>query len=443
MKPFRIFIDGQELLNSTSANLSRRKDDLTGTLTAEIFMSHVPQRPVQVDAAVAREITAYVGNRLSFYGKIDTRRGKPVQNRNKQGQYQSGTQGDGGTFSGRLGASGYSVTLSARGSTKYLIDSSHQHPTGTMLKTTNKAVLEELIKPWGIKLDWQATVVDIPVARFNDGGRVLDELRAVANETCIFLYETRDGKLRAIDRPGTQMGDPLILGRNVLDFNASQSESRANSKIVVKGQRSDPKIFGRDAVNRIKVIQDNWVTSDIPLTIQFYGDATDENLERRGKFEADQRARQAKEVTIEAFGLLQESGEPWDVGILHYVEIPPEGIFEVMECTGVDYTIDAEGTLKTSITLGPPPSTSISGGSGALGSAGLLGQAIPGLLDALALGNARRQQLGVTTRPGDYPFSWGPANLAVDIGQIVQQVASNLLLQDVKQPPPDKIQDRA
>lgn len=442
MKQFRIFIDGQELMNYTSASLSRRKEDLTGTLEAQIFMSEVPQRPVRVNASVSRQITAYVGNRLSFVGNIDTRKGKPVQNRNKNGQYQSGVQGDGGSLTGRLGANGYEVTLSARGSTKYLIDSSHQHPTGTMLKTSNKAVIEELIKPWGVKLDWQATTVDIPVARFNDGGRVLDELRAVANETCIFLYETRDGKLRAIDRPGAQMGDPLILGKNVLDFNATQSESHANSKIVVKGQRSDPKIFGKDAVERIKVLKDNWVVSDIPLTIQFYGDATDENLERRGKFEADQRARQAKEVTIDAFGFLQESGEPWDVGTLHYVEIPPEGIFEVLECTGVDYTISGD-EIKTKITLGPPPSMSISGGAGALGSAGLLGSAIPGLLDAMALGRARQRQLGVTTAPGDFPLSWGSANLAVDIGQIVQQVASNLLMQDVKLPPPDRIPERA
>lgn len=441
MKQFRIFIDGQELLTYTSASLSRKKDDLTGELNVEIFMSEVPNRPVNVDASVSRQVTAYVGNRLAFVGSIDTRNGKPIQARNKKGQFQPGTQGDGGTLTGRLGANGYQVTLSARGSTKYFIDSSHQHPTGTMLKTTNKAVIEKLIEPWGVKLDWQATVVDMPVARFNDGGRVLDELRAVANETCVFLYETRDGKLRAIDRPGAQMGDPLILGRNVLDFNASQSEARANSKIVVKGQRSDPKIFGKDAVERIKVIKDNWVVSDIPLTIQFYGDATDENLERRGKFEADQRARQAKEVTVDGFGLLQESGEPWDVGTLHYTEIPPEGIFEVLECTGVHYFVSGD-ELKTSITLGPPPSMSVSGGSGNLGSAGLLGQAIPGLLDAMALGKARQRQLGMTTRPGDFPLSWGPANLAIDIGQIVQQVASNLLLQDVKAPPPDKIQER-
>lgn len=442
MKKFRIFIDGRELLNYTSASLSRKKEDLTGTLDAQIFMAEMPSRPINVDAAVARTVTAYVGNRLSFAGKIDTRNGKPVQNRKKDGKYAAGYQGDGGSLTGRLGANGYEVTLSARGMTKYLIDSSHQHPTGTMLKTSNKAVIEELIKPWGVKLDWQATVVDIPVARFNDGGRVLDELRAIANESCVFLYETRDGKLRAIDKPGAQMGDALILGKNILDFNASQSESRANSKIVIKGQRSDPKIFGKAAVERIKVVKDNWVVSDIPLTIQHYGDATDENLERRGKFEADQRARQAKNVTIEVFDLLQASGEPWDVGTLHYVEIPPEGIFEVLECVGVDYTIDAGGTLKTSLTLGPPPSTSISGGAGSLGAAGLLGAGIPGLLDAVALGRARKQQLGIVTRPGDYPFSWGPANLVAAIGDIVQEVASNLLLRDVEEKIPETIPDR-
>lgn len=434
MKPVRIFIDGKELVNYTSFNLSRKKDDMTGQLTVEIFVGYYPTRPIIVNASVSRMVTVYVAGALAFAGKIDTRQNSPVkQNRDSKGRFTTGkstASGDGSMSTG-FSPNGYRITLSARGMTKYLLDSSHQHPTGTILETTNKQAIEALVADWGIELDWQATEVKMPVVRFADGGRVVDELHAISNETCIFLYETRDGKLRAIDRQGAETGDDIVLGQNILDYSATQSEDQANSEITVKGQRSDPKVHGRDAVNRTKVVQDKWVRSRIPLTIQMFGDATDENLERRGKFEADQRAREAKSIACEMFGFVQSNGLPWDVGTLHYTEIPAEGVFDVMECSEVNYTCDAEGTYKTTVTLTPPPSDGVAG-SKLSGAGGFLANGVPGLLEAAAKGVARRALLGVSTEPGDYPLSWSPADLLVPpIVETVTQVVNKLLVDEV------------
>ena len=54
--------------------------------------------------------------------------------------------------------------------------------------------------------------------------------------------------------------------------------------------------------------------------------------------------------------------QPWDIGNTHYVEVPPEGIFDMFECTELTYHVDAEKELKTTLTLSPPPS-----GGGAAG----------------------------------------------------------------------------
>lgn len=432
VKPIRIFIDGKELINYTSCTLTRKKDDMTGQLTVEIFVGYYPTRPIVVNASVSRMVTVYVAGALAFVGKIDTRNNSPVkQNRDSKGRFTTGksTDNNEGTMTPSFSPDGYRITLSARGMTKYLLDSSHEHPTSTILKTTNKKAIEALIAPWGYELDWQATEIDMPIVRFADGGRVVNELHAISNETCIFLYETRDGKIRAIDQQGTGTGDDLILGQNILDYSATQSEDQANSQITVKGQRSDPSIHGRDAVMRTKVIQDNWVTSRIPLKIQMYGDATDENLERRGKFEADQRAREAKSIAVEMFGFLQSNGEPWDIGGLHYTEIPAEGVFDVLEVSELNFSVDAKGTYKANLTLTPPASSGVAG-SKLSGSGGFLANGIPGLLDAAAKGAARRALIGVTTEPGDYPLSWGAADLLVQ--PIVETVAQavNMLLVD-------------
>lgn len=436
MKPFRIFIDGSELLGYTSATLNRKKSDLTGSLNVDLFFNYVPNRPVVVNAARGREITVYVGGHLAFKGALDKRSGKSVKTA------PSG-EVSGGSVSRSIGPDGYQVTLTARGSTKYLIDSSQQHPTSCMLKTTNREAIEKLVENWGIEVEWQAEASDMPVVRFNDGGRVVEEIQKITTETCCFVYETRDGKLRVTDRPGTALGTDLILGQNILSFNAEQSEDQANSEITVKGQRSDPEIWGKEAVvQRVKTVTDNWVGAPIPLIIQHYGDATDEALEKRGKWEADKRATESKNVTIEVFHVQQQGGQPWDLGLLHYIEVPPEGIFDVMECIELTYTVDAHNTLKTTLTLAPPPSAGVVGGVGK-GVGGLLTKAIPGFLDAVARGTARRSQMGVSIEAGQYPSSWGGADLVSTIVNLldVPAVINQLLVPDKKQPPPLELRD--
>lgn len=443
--PFRIFIDGEELLTWTRATLKRTKTAMTGSLTVDVFYAYTPTKPVMVNAVRARQILVYVAGQLAFTGKIDKRKGKTHKTRHHRHREREGGAGMSDTSSsmkrshGRDGS--YSVTITARGNTKYLIDSSHQHPTSTMLDTTNLEVIQKITQPWNIEIDNQTTSIKVPIMRLNDGGRVVDEINALSNDTCFFAYETRDGKLRLIDKPGSTMGDDLILSQNILDFDAEQSEDQANSSVRVKGQRNDPKAWGDEAIiGREKVISDSWVNSDIPLTIQMYGDGTDENLERRGKFELDRRSSQSKKVNVEVFHVQTTSGQPWDIGVLHYVEIPPEGIFDVFECTELTYTVTPED-IHTELTLTPPPSSGISGGAGgSIG--GLLTNAITGLTDALARGVSRRIQLGITTSNSSYPGSWGAAELSSIVQDLSDQLAKpNSLLQAVAASPPLTLPD--
>lgn len=433
MKPFEIFMDGQRLLGFTSATLERQKENMTGSLTAEIFFNYVPSSPVATQAAVARPVEVYIGGHLAFTGALDRRNGRSRKSAGAKGEPVA----NGSLESSGIGANGYSITLTARGKTKYLIDSSHQHPTTNMKKTNTQAALQKLLEPFDIELDWQATSVDIPIHRFLDGGNVKDEVHRIGNEYCAHIYETREGTLRVIDQPGASMGEALILGDNVLTFNAEQSEDKANSEIMVKGQRQDPAAWGREAVDRVRTVKDNWVTSKIPLIIQANSDATDENLDRRGRFEADKRASQSKHITIEVFNLVQRDGAPYDLGTLHYVEIPPEGVFDVFECIGLKYTVDAENTVTTTLTLAPPASGGIVGGAG-LGVGGLLTTALPGLSDAMARGGMRRAQLGISTPAGAFPASWGGADLVSVVQDLsAALVTPNALLQGTpKRKPP-------
>lgn len=435
-KRMRIFVGGQELYDWTSARLSRKKKDMTGTLTVSVFFPYIPNTPVYVQAMRGKEILAYVDDKLAFTGILDKRKGSGAikRNRDAKGRFAKGSVskvgGSQGEITSSISENSYSVTLEARGKTKYLIDSSHQL-RDNMVSTKSRDVAQNLIDGFGVDVDWQAENIDIPKKVFRDGATVCDEIIRLCNEHCYFVYETRDGKLKVSDGSSFESGAPLILGENILTFSSEQSEDKANSSILVKGHRTKKGIWGKDAVNQREVkIGDSWVVSHAPLIIQHYGDATDEALERRGKWEADRRASESKNVRIEIPDVISDNGDPFDIGKIHYVEIPPEGIFDYLECIELQYEVDAE-TCKTTLTLAPAPSSGISGGTGT----GAVGSSLTSKNKVSSVPKpnaAARNKAGVEIVDGKYPSSWGSANLSVmdivpDAIESIKKSANSLL----------------
>lgn len=405
LPPVAVFIGGQQLEGYTWLTVTRSKEDLTGSCNIDLFFNYMPTAPVVVDAAVSKDLWIYIGGQLAFNGTVDKRTGKGVtQGRDRNGRFTShavdGLDG-GSSRSASIGPSSYEVTISGRGKTKRLVDSSHQVKPYNMLKTNTRAAVQKLIEPFDIEVEFIGTQVDLDKVRFRDGSKVVEELRRIATENCYYIYETRDGKLRITDGIGPGSGDSLILGQNILTFSASQDESGAQSEVIVKGQRTEKEMWGEQAVlnQTTKQFKDSWVQSFSPIVVQHYGNATPEALERRGRFEMNKRSSRSKSVTVDVFHV-QASGQPWDIGNIHYVEVPPEGIFDNFECTALTYTVTNDNTLKTTLTLSPPP---VSGGAGASGL-----DSLDTPLNSLA-GQANRGALGVTFAPGGYPSPWtGP-----------------------------------
>jgi prophage tail gpP-like protein len=396
---------------------------MTGSLKLNIFFGYMPNTPVFTSAAAGKEVAVYVGGGLAFAGVVDKRTGAGV----RSGEADSKDSGPSGfDRSVDIGPDQYNVSLTARGKTKVLVDSSHRHPTTNILKTTNKEAIEKLLEGSNISLEWLATTIQLDKVRLRDGGRVVDEIHNICNENAHFVYETRDGKLRVTDDTARVQGDPLVLGDNILTFSASQGEDSGRSEIKVKGQRIPKDTWGEDAVLKtFKILSDAASTNKAPVIIQHYGDATDEALQRRAEFEANKRTSASKEVRIKVFHV-QANSAPWDVGNLHYVEIPPEGLFDVMECTGVEYSVDATKELSTTLTLAPVPTR---GPGGISAGFGLISNAIQELA---AVGLSRKAAAGVETAPGDYPGTWGGAQLgipdpATSVFNVLTSVVSSLL----------------
>lgn len=427
--PVEIYISGSKLEGWTTMELQRSKDELTGTLTVGVFFSFMPEEPVLVDAGRGREILVYIGGEIAFTGILDKRRGTGSN---------SEENGEEGGRSASIGPNEYTVSFTARGKTKYLIDSSH-NIRENLLRTNSQQVTQKLIEPWGIELDWQAEAQDLDKVRFRDGARVFDELDRVMVENSHYMYETRDGRLRVTDGTGAVSGDSLILGQNILTFSAEQSEDKAKKKVKVKGQLINKDKWGEDAVLKgVIELEDDLLSSDIPVVVQHYGNGTPEALERRARYELNKRMAKSKNVTIEVFHV-QAQGTPWDVGNLHYVEVPPEGIFDVLECTRLSYSVDAEGTLKTTLTLAPIPN---SGSAGAAG-AGPLANLPQETADELLMGEARKADAGVSY-DNAYPAPWSMPQFSLKevplIGAVVNALSGALSsLANKSERPPERI----
>lgn len=415
MNDFIIFANGVQIEQFTDANLTRNKGEMTGTLNFSLFCSYVPGQPIMTQALQGAEITAYIGGHLAFVGSVDRRRGTGSSAGapgTKNAPPSSGSGESSVSGSVNIGPTEYTVQITARGKTKQLIDSSHKHPTGTILRPSTRQVVDALVEGTDVEIEWLATDIKLDKVRFRDGAIIADELHRVGNENAYFLYETRDGNLRITDDTGRAIGDPLVLGENILQFSAEQGEDIEREEIRVKGQRTPNEVWGEAAVlGTEKTIS---VSNSAPssgagrpnkavVTLQHYGDGTPEALERRAQFEANKRASASKSVNIEVFGV-QSTGEPWDIGNVHYVEVPPEGIFTAMECTGLSYVVNATDTLKTVLTLSPLPAGGVSGGTSPTGFD------LPGLDDLVSFGASRR---GEKLAGVEFAASWDGPILAI------------------------------
>jgi prophage tail gpP-like protein len=420
--PVAVFVGGAQLEGYTALTITRSKEELTGTCSIDLFFNYMPSSPVVVDAAISKEVLIYIGGQLAFTGFLDRRTGSGIRHGQPGSSRSDSDSAQVSDRSVRIGPNEYNVSLTARGKTKKLIKNSHMRTTDyNFLQPTTRDAIQKLVEPFDVQIEWLGTEIELDKLRLRDGAKVVEELRRIATENSYYIYETRDGKLRVTDDIGPGQGDALILGQNILMFSANQSEEQVQSEITVKGQRTKKDVWGKDAVVNatVKIIRDDWAPTYAPVVVQHYGDATQEALERRGRFEANKRSSLSKQVTIEVFHVMAQ-GQPWDVGQLHYVEIPPEGIFDVFECTGLTYTVTNGNELKTTLTLSPPP-------KGASGGAGGLESFAGAESDMTANGASQKAALGVTFAPGTYPAPWtGPVlvpQVKSEFSEILEQTS--------------------
>lgn len=402
-----IMVGGQSINGWVNMKLNRERKNLTGNLTFEMFFTNLPANPQMRAIVAGAEISVYIVGNLAFVGTIDSRTGsgkgkhkghhehsQGLNDRNLAGVDRKGKNPSGAGVHSYADAESYKITVEARGKTKRLVDSSHDHPTGQMPNTTVPKIFQELTKNFKVQInDTSGDSTQIERAVFRDGAAVYTELARWAKEHNLIHFEDKTGKLNLTTDSAGGSGEPLILGMNILSFDATQSDGQGNSTITIKGQRSGMQHHGKDAVQNKLVITNPSVNDYSPVIHQHNADASPERLKKRGKFENDRATQESKEVTIDVFSVQQTDGEPWDLNVTHYVEIPPEGIYNQFVVDSLTYFCEAKGTLKTELKLVPVAQ----GGDGTGGGS---------MSDEQAFGQSQASAAGLIYTNGTYPSPW-------------------------------------
>ncbi len=408
--PFEIIVNGKKLVGWQECTLTRRRESLTWEATFTVFYDKMPTNPVMRDILPGAELQFYVGGNLAANGSVDSRSGASVKRGGRKGSHRVGGVGAHGLGSHYVGGDvgddfmrsvdiskdGYRVTFQCRGKAKAAADASHTHETGSMKKTTAKQAIEALVKPLKIEVEDKANLQDAIDRVFADGAMIRDEIHSILRFSGASIFETRQGKLKIANDADEGSGVDLILGQNILNFSAEQTEEFQRSTIKIKGARLGPNQYGRDAVTKsTETLEVKSVKTLRSFVGQIAGDATQDRLRKAAKNEAATREMRSKTIAIDVFHVQQPSGEPWDLNVSHYVEIPPENIFDEFVTTEVTYQVSAD-EIKTRLTLAPKAAVAegVETGGGTMS-------------DSEARGVARRQQIGVPNEAGSYPSPWG------------------------------------
>ena len=407
MQPFTIVFSGAEFSGWTTATLSRKKGDMTGTLEFEVFFDQLPRNPVMRGIAKGTEVQAYVGGALAFNGTVDGRTGK-----GKKGGHKKGADAESGaSYSASATKDSYSIKVSARGKLKHICDCSHVHETGFFEKKTAIATIKEITAPFSVEAEDKVGLSEALDRTLTDGGNVADEIHNILSDSGADLYESVEGKLMIVNHGDSGSGEALILGHNILTFSCEQTEEHEVSHIKVKGNRTH-KHYGKDAITKpLETLTTGTSKAFRPYTGHCPGDATPARLKKSAKNEAAARAKKGKTISVDVFHVQSSSGEPWDLNTTHYVEIPTENIFDEFVIEELTYHVSKD-ELKTSLKLSPKGADSQDDGT----DTGMIS-------DKQALGIARRNQMGVKYGQGTYPDTWAgvPATF-LSAAQIVTMV---------------------
>jgi hypothetical protein len=214
------------------------------------------------------------------------------------------------------------------------------------------AIVKALIAPFSIPVVINTNVGE-PFKKFSieQGETVYEAIKRMAELRAVLVLSDGRGGIVITNRATTRAADPLVC--NVLSASFTEDYKELFSSITVKGQTQGSSTVDATTASGPKSTVTVSGSRYRPLVIMADGQANAKECKERAQWEAKRRKANSHTATVTVQGWRQSNGWLWAINTITKVTIPTLKLDADMLITGVDFSLNEQGTLTT-LTLTEP-----------------------------------------------------------------------------------------
>ncbi len=239
----------------------------------------------------------------------------------------AGDHGEGGS---------HEVRVSGRSKSQDVVDCPPaKHKTG---RVENKTLLQAAneFDEFGVGFTSDVELKPIEKIQRNPTETVFQTLERHARREGLLLMGEPDGKVKITKAGAKRIAGALVEGSPpIKSFKVHFTAKGKHSPVIARGQRTT----GTDKRSMRQEIQefDPTVGRYRPIILFVEGDADDEKLKKRARWESSRRGGASCSVSVTVFGWRDQSGKLWEPTRLMAIKFPSERIDQDMTLSSVTF----------------------------------------------------------------------------------------------------------
>ena len=254
------------------------------------------------------------------------------------------------------------VTITGRDKTGDLVDSAPDLSPGEWYDITVEALAKILCEPFGIPVRSElGRTVPFEKIALNPGSKAWALLEERCRYRGAFPISDGMGGLALVRAGSARTATALVEGQNILDGSLRLSWRDRFNEIIVKGQSQGIGFGGATAAEPEGKARDAEIDRHRPQVVVARSGVDAARAKQLAQWEVTVRAGRGARVTIVVQGWRQSTGALWPINALVPVRSGTLGINESLLISGVEYTLDENGT-RTTLSLVRPDAFALLGG---------------------------------------------------------------------------------
>jgi len=248
------------------------------------------------------------------------------------------------------------IQFKGRGKTADLVDCSFTEVQAEWKKTTVKAVIENLCKPLGVSVTFDASVSSIvskPVDNFkaSDGMFIYELINDLCADNGILATDIGDGKLTVLKATTTALSkDAIVNSKNVNSGFLYQSDADRYKTYKVKGVGNGTLQKGlTDFISPSGTTTDSAIKRARSLTIFSERPTTMGGCQSRAVYEARIRAGNSRFLVYDT-NIIQRDGSLWDINKLVKIQDTALNINSTLLISTVEVSMSINGGQSAELT---------------------------------------------------------------------------------------------